>query len=64
MSVSITKEINQEVVETVEDTVQYLCSEINKDPGYFGTMVSGETVWAMVECLAIAKQAEMAGLVK
>ena len=64
MSVSITKEINQEVVETVEDTVEYLCREINNNSEYFGTMISGETIWQMVECLAIAKQAEMAGLVR
>lgn len=45
--------------ETIEDTVQYICTEAmrSNDP------ISGETAWAVVECLAIAKQAELQGLV-
>ena len=45
--------------ETLEDTVEYLCTEAMNS----GDPISGETAWAVVECLAIAKQAELQGLV-
>ena len=40
--------------ELIEDTVQYYCSD---------RLVAGETVYKVVECLAVAKQAQFAGLV-
>ena len=50
----ISREQLQEVTEVIEDTVEYACDKY---------LLSGEKIWAIVECLAIAKQAEIAGLV-
>ncbi len=50
----ISREQLTELTEVIEDTVEYSCDQ---------WMISGEKAWAIVECLAIAKQAEMAGLV-
>ena len=50
----ISKEQLTELTEVVEDTVEYACDQY---------MMSGEKAWAIIECLAIAKQAEIAGLV-
>ena len=50
----ISREQLNELTEVVEDTVEYACDQ---------WMISGEKAWAIVECLAIAKQAEIAGLV-
>ncbi len=44
----------QELTEVIEDTVEYACDQYT---------MSGEKAWAIIECLAIAKQAEIAGLV-
>ena len=49
---------NSDVIrETIEDTVGYICKEAMDS----GDPISGETVWAVIECLAIAKQAELQG---
>jgi len=45
---------HDELIQVLEDTVQYACDQ---------WMISGETAWAIIECRAIAKQAEIAGLV-
>jgi hypothetical protein len=45
---------HDELVQVLEDTVQYACDQ---------WMISGEAAWAIIECRAIAKQAELAGLV-
>ena len=45
---------HDELVQVLEDTVQYACDQ---------WLISGETAWAIIECRAIAKQAELAGLV-
>ncbi len=50
----ISREQLNELTEVVEDTVEYACDQ---------WMISGEKAWAVLECLAIAKQAEIAGLV-
>lgn len=50
----ISREQLKELTEVVEDTVEYACDQ---------WMFSGEKAWAVLECLAIAKQAELAGLV-
>ena len=50
----ITKEQAQEIRELLEDTVEYYCDS---------NLMSGELIWNVVECLALAKQAEFAGLV-
>ena len=44
----------QELTEVIEDTVEYACDQYT---------MSGEKAWAIIECLAVAKQAEIAGLV-
>ena len=51
---NISREQLQELTEVVEDTVEYACDQYT---------MSGEKAWAIIECLAIAKQAEIAGLV-
>ena len=50
----ISREQLQELTEVVEDTVEYACDQYT---------MSGEKAWAIIECLAVAKQAEIAGLV-
>lgn len=39
--------------ETLEDAIEYACDEM---------MISGEAAWIVVECLALAKQAEIKGM--
>ena len=48
----ISREQLNELTEVVEDTVEYACDQYT---------MSGEKAWAIIECLAIAKQAEIAG---
>jgi hypothetical protein len=50
----ISREQLQELTEVIEDTVEYACDK---------EMISGQKAWAIIECLAVAKQAEIAGLV-
>ena len=50
----ITHDKLQEITEVIEDTIEYACDH---------HQLSGEMVWKLVECLAVAKQAEIAGLV-
>ena len=50
----ISREQLQELTEVVEDTVEYACDK---------ERISGEMAWSVIECLAVAKQAEIAGLV-
>ena len=50
----ISREKLQELTEIIEDTVEYACDQ---------WMLSGETAWAVLECLAVAKQAEITGLI-
>ena len=50
----ISREQLQELTEVIEDTVEYACDK---------ECISGEKAWAIIECLAVAKQAEIAGLV-
>ena len=44
----------KELTELIEDTIEYACDKL---------MLSGETAWTVSECLAIAKLAELKGLV-
>ena len=41
-----------ELTGVIEDTVEYFCDQ---------EQVSGELVWTVLECLAVAKQAEIKG---
>jgi len=50
----ISREKEQELRELLEDTIEYFCDQ---------QQVSGELAWTITECLAIAKQAELEGLV-
>ena len=50
----ISREQLQELTEVIEDTVEYACDQ---------ECISGEMAWKVIECLAVAKQAELAGLV-
>ena len=57
--ITISNEFNTELRLTVEDAVQYVISEAAKE----GELVSGETAWKMIGCLAAAKEAEFAGII-
>ena len=48
----ISKEQLNQLTELVEDTIEYFCDE---------WQVSGELAWTVLECLAVAKQAEIKG---
>ena len=48
----ISREKERELRELLEDTIEYYCDN---------NMVSGQLAWTIVECLAVAKQAEIAG---
>ena len=57
MTITISREFNKELCETVEDSVQYIIAEFAKN----GELVSGETAYKLLECFALAKQAEFNG---
>ena len=48
----ISKAQLQDLTELIEDTIEYYCDQ---------NMVSGQLAWTVVECLAVAKQAEIQG---
>ena len=50
----ISRENEQELRELLEDTIEYFCDN---------NMVSGQVAWTVAECLAVAKQAQIEGLV-
>ncbi len=56
MTVHMDRAEHDELIELIEDTVQYYCNSE-------GRVVSGETVYKVLECFAVAKQAQFAGLV-
>lgn len=49
----ISREQNDELIEIIEDTLEYFCDN---------QQVSGELAWTLIECLATAKIAEMNGV--
>ena len=52
--ITIQPEVLKEITGVIEDAVEYACT-----PDVIqGALISGETVWKIVECLAVAKQAE------
>ena len=55
--ITITRESNQFITESIEDTVSYICQELASS----GEFVSGETVYKIMEAFAIAKQYEFNG---
>ena len=50
----ISREKLNELTELIEDSVSYFCDN---------EQVSGELAWTILECLSVAKQAELKGLV-
>ena len=57
--ITISREFNTELTQTIEDMVEYTISEAMKR----GELVSGETAWKMVGALAETKEAEFAGII-
>ena len=57
--VTISQEFSNELRLTIEDAVEYVITEAAKE----GELVSGETCWKMIGCLAAAKEAEFAGII-
>ncbi len=53
----ISREAHDDLVGAVEDTIEYLCDQQMQQ----GVPFSGEAAWAIIECLCITKQAELAG---
>ena len=58
-TVTISHEFTTEMREIIEDSVAYVIAEFASR----GELVSGETAYKVLECLALAKQAEFMGLV-
>ena len=58
-TVVLDREIANEIREMVEDVVEDVCRRAGKR----GTLVSGETAWKVVNAVALAKEAQFAGLV-
>ena len=48
----ISKEQRTELIEIIEDTIEYFCDK---------EQASGELAWTVLECLAVAKLAELRG---
>ena len=57
MTVTVSYQFATEVKEGIEDMVEYLVNESVNN----GNLISGETVYKIIEAVAVAKQAEMAG---
>ena len=55
--VTVSYEFAIEVREAVEDLVEYLVEEERAN----GNLIAGETLYKMIEAVAVAKQAEMQG---
>ena len=49
---NLTSEKHQQLIELIEDTVEYYCDE---------NFVSGELVYTVLECYSIAKLAQLRG---
>ena len=54
---TVTQDQSTTIVQTIEDTVEYLCQEMFE----LGTPMSGETMWLLVSALADAKGAQFRG---
>ena len=52
MKATINRQEMTELRELIEDTMEYFCDS---------NMISGEVAWTMVECLAVAKVAQLKG---
>ena len=52
--------VSTDLSELIEDAVEYMCTQAAAE----GTPVAGETLWKLVSCYGITKEAEFQGLVK
>ena len=57
-TLNITREDLSDFNALLEDTVEYFCQQMAEE----GRLVSGQTVYALMECFAVAKSAEFEGL--
>lgn len=53
--VELTREAHDELVELVEDVVQYWCQEQYKE----GRPMSGQTAWKVINCYSTLKEVTM-----
>ena len=49
---TLSRELHRELTGLVEDVVEHYCDK---------NMMSGELTWVIIECLAVAKQAQIRG---
>ena len=56
-NITISHEFVDELQMVVEDAIEYTIAQFVKD----GELVSGESAWKVLECLAVAKQAQFRG---
>lgn len=56
--ITLHPEANKEIIETLDDTVEYLCHHLSKE----GHLVSGETLWKIINCYSETKLAEFEGM--
>ena len=57
MSITLSHEFVDELQMVVEDAIAFTIREFAKD----GELISGESAWKVLECLAVAKQAQFRG---
>jgi citrate lyase synthetase len=57
MSITLSHEFVDELQMVVEDAIEYTIREFAKD----GEYIAGESAWKVLECLAVAKQAQFRG---
>ena len=57
-NIVIPAEVSDELREMVEDVVEDVCRRAGKE----GLLLSGETAWKVVSAVALAKEAQFAGL--
>ena len=57
--VSVSYQASTELKELIEDTVEYWIDECRKN----GELIAGETAWKMIECMAVAKEAQFEGVI-
>ena len=56
--IKVSYQASTDLRETLEDMVEYWCSEQRKE----GELISGETAWKMISCIAAAKEAQFQGM--
>ena len=59
MNITLSHEFVNELQDVIEDAIEYTIREYASH----GELVSGESAWKVIEALALAKQAEFAGII-